>query len=277
MTTSTWEPGSIVAMLGKHEISKLIAWCSDGLYSHIGIVVDGGSFIEATTAGVVETSIKKRCPAIGQSPLHGFFSARTVDGGPLTANQSAALSAAARDYVGQKYDTGVLAQLGMVVLVKRRIPEGAAECQARKLIDFALDQLVRGDREKLTCSELVYRVFAEAKVTPSLRLPLGNPPRLNQPFPEVDWAAFACEVAEIYFPGSCDFERNLSSQSPEDISAERLLQRIDEVAAQLDLAPGVAESSLPMSRLVSPNPKVVQIPDLISSPRFAQADMPPCP
>ena len=277
MNAKTFRPGSIVSMLGDGEISKLIAWCSDGDYSHVGLVVDGGGFIEAYTNGVAEQTLVMRCPQIQTSPRSAIHAARNDDGSALTPQQIEALGKAARAHVNRPYDTGVLVQLGMVVLVKRRLPGDSRSWPARALIRAALDHLVQGDREKVTCSELVYRIFAEAEVAPSLHLTLGDPPRLNQPFPEVDWAKFACEVAGIYFPGRLSCEINLSNQSPEDTRVERLRQRIDEVAAELGLTPGMPKSSLPMPPIVSPNPKVVQIPELITSPRFEATAMPPCP
>lgn len=277
MNAGTFRPGSIVTILGAGEISKLIAWCSDGHYSHVGLVVAGGGFIEAYADGVAEQTLVKRCPEIQASPRSEAFAACSNDGRALTLRQIEALSKAARAHVNRPYDTGVLVQLGMVVLVKRRLPGDSRSWPARALILAALDHLVRGDREKVTCSELVYRIFAEAEVAPSLHIPLGNPPRLNQPFPKVDWAEFACEVAGIYFPGRRSFEINLHGQGPADTGVERLRQRIDEVAAELGLTPGMPESSLPMPPIVSPNPKVVQIPELITSPRFEATAMPPCP
>lgn len=277
MNEATWPAGTLIAMLGDGEISKLIAWCSDGRFSHIGIVVDGERFIEATTGGVKATPLSERCASIQQNPLSEIFSARDANGSPLSAAAGTALSTAARDHVGRAYDTGVLVQLGMVVLVKRRVPEDLAAWPARQLILLALDHLVSGDREKVTCSELVYRVFAEARITPSLRVPLGDPPRINQPFPNVDWVEFVREVLGIYLPKGRHLGLDMGRTSPEDASPEAVSRRIDEVSARLGLAPQAWEPGVPMSPVFVPNPKVVQIPELISSPRFARTVMPPCP
>lgn len=272
MTKLPDEPGTIFAMLGDAEISKLVTWCSDGLYSHIGVVVDDGDFVEATTAGVRALPLSDRSETIRTQVRYAAWSARNDDGSPLAAAQLKALSNAARAHVGRPYDTGVLVQLGMVVLVKRRVPRERLAGPARALIIAALAHLVRGRRDAFTCSELVYRAFAEAQAIPPLRPHLPEPPRLHQPFPDIDWAQFACEVAEIYRPGAVPDEcrdalTGVGSAAP---TAEAVLERIDEVAEALGLlagSPTPATAGLPPPQ---PNPKAVQLPELTASPRFIE-------
>lgn len=262
------EPGTVIAMLGRGEVPKLIAWCSDGLYSHVGVVVDGGDFVEARTTGVTLTPMADRWDEIKARVRRATWRPRNDDGSPLDAAQARALSDAARVHVGRPYDTGVLVQLGMVVLVKRRVPTGAEKWPARALILAALDSLVAGDRERVTCSELVYRVFQEAAANPGLVPRLVEAARLNLPFPDVDWVAFAEEAIGIYFPeerakGEPEGPTAPSLDKP---SVEDVTRRIEEVAVRLGLATGMPTS--PGLPLPAPNPKVVQIPELTSSPRF---------
>jgi hypothetical protein len=267
MTNIPDQPGTIVTMLGDNEISRLIAWCSDGLYSHIGMVIDGSEFVEAGIGGVRSTSFSTRmCEVFGRPR---FAAWRTVNdnGSGLDQAQIRALSAAARAHVGRDYDTGVLVQLGMVVMVKRRVPRDFSAWPARALIIAALDHLVNGDRERLTCSELVYRAFSEAGAMPDLRPPLGDPPRLNQEFPDVDWAKFACEVIQIYKPDALPRPcRDLLAELRWGYaSVDDVLRKIEEIEAILRARAHHARDRVPQP---SPNAKVVQIPELTASTRF---------
>jgi hypothetical protein len=45
------QPGDVLLMMGRCQLSKLIAWASDSKYSHAALMLDDGQLVEAALSG----------------------------------------------------------------------------------------------------------------------------------------------------------------------------------------------------------------------------------
>ena len=163
------QPGDVLLMRGRSELSTLIAWVCDSVYSHSAVMADDGLLYESITHGVVSTPLASR---LGQdSPVYLVDAFRPVahDGSPLAVDDRTRVVAHGAGMLGRPYATGELAMIGIVVAVRGKSFPGAP-MWLRWVLRAAFDGLLDDDADKLTCSEYVYRCFAENAATPKGRL-----------------------------------------------------------------------------------------------------------
>jgi hypothetical protein len=191
--------GDVLLMLGDGPLSELIAWASDGPYSHAAIVADDGDLIEATSRGVVRTPLPAK---LADRDHYHFIDAMRMDGtrGPgLAAADAAAVLARAASLLGTPYPLDQLALFGVIMAVRGKWPRHAL---GRLLVRVALDHALPDDTGQVVCSEVVYRAYAECAVEPSGRLApvivVGG--RGTAPFPDIDWKALFDELWPLLGP-----------------------------------------------------------------------------
>jgi hypothetical protein len=191
--------GDVLLMLGTGEVSKLIAWGSDALYSHAAVVADPGYIIEATTKGVQRNSIADRLVDHVRFVLVDAIHSLARDGSELTTADRAAVLATAQTMLNRPYPLDKLAEFGLIVTIRQKLPKNPL---ARFVVREALDHLVKQDPQRVVCSEVVYRSLAECSVTPSGRLApeivLEAP--TNEPLGPFNWLALLEEVVELTHP-----------------------------------------------------------------------------
>lgn len=193
------QTGDVLLMLGHGELSKLIAWCGDSIYSHAAIVADGGDLIEAAASGVRRYSIATRLADTSEYFFVDAFRPLAKDGSAFTQDDRAAVLAHAISLLGVPYPLDSLATLGVLVAVRQKWPQ---HWLARIVVREALDHLVKNNPSHMVCSEVVYRSLAECNVSPFARLApivvLAEP--THEPFPHVDWKALWDEVWPLLHP-----------------------------------------------------------------------------
>ncbi len=191
--------GDVLLMLGHGELSKLIAWCGDSIYSHAAIVADQGELIEAAAPCARRYSLVKRLADTSEYYFIDAFRPLANGGAPLNDADRAAVLAHAQSLLGVPFPVDRLATLGVLVAVRGKWPQ---HWLARLLVREALDHLVRDDPSHMVCSEVVYRSLAECEVQPRGRLA----PRIvlaattHEPFPVVDWKALWDEMWPLLHP-----------------------------------------------------------------------------
>jgi hypothetical protein len=269
-------PGDVLLMLGRSEISKLIAWCDDSLYSHVGLVLDADTLIEAATSGVRLASVRERIAARERFRYIDAYRPRDRGGRELSEHQLAALRRRAAHYEGKPYAKDALLELGVVVAVRGKLPQHPL---ARWLVRVALDHVVDEQADGVVCSELVYRCFAEADTAPEQRIAPRVVIEAPQPvpFPKVDWIAFLEEVRAIYKPRAL---RGLAAGAleagvPDTVeqvpapSDAALADALAAARAALGVSPAATSEAAFASRPIevdNPNPRTVMPLDLENSP-----------
>ena len=278
------ETGDVLLMLGQGPLSDLIAWASDGPYSHAAMVADGGDLIEAAASGVRRYPLARRLA--DQVNYHYIDAFRVqAEGAPLAADDLGDVLAKAVSMLGIPYPVDQLALLGAVMAVRGKWP---VHPLARLLVREALDHAVPDDAGRVVCSEMVYRAYSECAAMPSGRLApeivVGE--RGDAPFPDIDWKALFDEVWPLLRPRrrqalqssmarvnalkSGDATGVLAAADSVAVSDAELEQARLAVLARFDVEPAaVGENALlagaaPVDR--RPNPKLVSPQDLAASP-----------
>lgn len=191
--------GDVVLMLGQGELSKLLAWNGDSLYSHGFLVYDAQTLVEAATAGVRVLPLAERARDRDEVVYADAYRPLTRGGSEFDPAQQAAVHAIATAYRGKPYALDILAQLAVVVALRNKLP---AHWLARLVIREAVDHLVKQDPSHVVCTELVYRCLDEADIQPphalSPRIMLEAPN--HPPLPEIDWWALYRECRQILRP-----------------------------------------------------------------------------
>ncbi|MDH5834153.1 hypothetical protein [Luteimonas kalidii] len=284
------QTGDILLMLGEGPLSELIAWASDGAYSHAAIVADGGDLIEAAASGVRRYPLAQR---LGDQANYHFIDALRVHdraGAPLTAVDLGQVLAQAQTMLGVPYPVDQLALLGVVMAVRGKWP---VHPWGRLLVRVALDHALPDDDGRMVCSEVVYRAYAECAAVPAGRLApeIVIGPRGTAPFPEIDWKALFDEVWPLLRPGGREtlhgprMQVNAmksvdlagagaagAEQSVEPVSDDMLEQARQAVlarAASAVVAPRGVGDALPAADALpdaTPNPRLVSPEDLAISP-----------
>lgn len=200
LTPSGLRTGDVLLMLGDGPLSDLIAWASDGPYSHAAIVADGGDLIEAAASGVRRYPLAQR---IGDQVNYHFIDAFRMHGAgdvALDAADLAAVLAKAESLLGIPYPVDQLALLGVIMAVRGKWPSHPL---ARQLVRVALDHALPDSTGGMVCSEVVYRAYAECAALPAGRLAprivVGE--RGTAPFPAIDWKALFDEIWPLLKPG----------------------------------------------------------------------------
>jgi hypothetical protein len=279
--------GDVLLMMGEGPLSDLIAWASDSIYSHAAIVADGGDLVEAATAGVRRYPLATR---LADQAHYHFIDALRMQGDgvePLTAADSAEVLAKAVSLLGVPYPVDQLALFGAIMAVRGKWP---AEPWARLLVRVALDHALPDTTDRMVCSEVVYRAYAECAALPAGRLApvivIGE--RGTAPFPEIDWKALFDEIWPLLQPGGRERLQTariqLNAMRGEDLQglhggAGALPQVSD---AELEFArravlgttgllagPGDLRLDGPGTVVPEPNPRLVSPQDLAASPSLS--------
>ncbi|RTL20949.1 MAG: hypothetical protein EKK52_09255 [Burkholderiales bacterium] len=177
-------PGDILLHAGTGEISKLIKWASDSLYSHAALVYAPGLLAEAISGGVhLDQSIAARLA--DHDEVTRIDVVRPVNGGqPLTGAQVGRLQAAAQALQGRKFALNQMAELGLICVLRNKLTDNMA---ARRLIHWLLNEVVPENENRLVCSEFVYLAFhgtQDAALDPQIVVT----PAKDLPWPDVDYA-----------------------------------------------------------------------------------------
>ena len=191
--------GDVLLMMGEGPLSDLIAWASDGIHSHAALVADDGDLIEAATAGVRRYPLDAR---LADQANYRFIDAMRfhrdgVQG--LDPADGAAVLARAASLLGTPYPVDQLALFGAIMAVRGKWPE---HYLGRLLVREALDHALPDSTDRMVCSEVVYRAYAECAATPAGRLApvivVGE--RGTAPFPDIDWKALFDEIWPLLHP-----------------------------------------------------------------------------
>lgn len=279
------QTGDILLMLGQGPLSDLIAWASDGPYSHAAMVADAGDLIEASAAGVRRYPLAQRLADQVNYHYIDAFRVHGASGSALSAGDLGEVLAEAVTMLGIPYPVDQLALLGAIMAVRGKWP---VHPLARLLVREALDHAVPDDASRVVCSEMVYRAYAECAATPDGRLApriiVGE--RGDAPFPDIDWKALFDEVWPLLRPprrqalqsnmarlnalkGS-DTVGVLAAMGGETVSDGELEQARQVVLARLGATPEAMNGKALMAGAdpvdKRPNPKLVSPQDLAVSP-----------
>jgi hypothetical protein len=269
-STVTLVTGDVLLMLGHGEISKLIAWCSDSLYSHAAIVADDGNLIEAAPKGVRRKSFAERLEDRDNYHFVDGYRPLTRAGQPLTEGDRKSVLGKADALIGTGYPLDQLAVIGLLTAIRGKVPEGL---MARFIVYMAIDHLLADDDSKLMCSELVYRCLAECDVSPRGKLAptIVTGEATHWPFPDIDWVAFLRELAQVIIPPrryKRYFEESLTAAADLDSRVPRYPGRqieaaIEEARRRLAIPPPPDRNGVPVP---DPNPKLITPLELTSTP-----------
>jgi hypothetical protein len=271
------QPGDVLLMLSRGELSRLIAWFGDSIYSHSALVADNGDLIEAAAHGVRRYPLAKRLADTAGVCFIDAFRPLAHDGSTLTEADRDLVIAHAQSLLGVPYPLDSLAMLGVIIAVRdKAFP---SHPMVRLLIREALDHLVRDNPSHMVCSELVYRSFAECDAVPEGRLAPRIVPSATSgaPFPHVDWKALLEELLALRHPARVAMANVLETyiSAPEVVDDEMLAASLAAARAHLGIASGrsgkgalLAGTGIadPHAANDRPNPKLVTPLDLAHTP-----------
>lgn len=254
-------PGDVLLHAGTGEISKLIAWASNSVYSHCALVLDADTLIESAANGVATSPLATR---LADTTHFTLIDAWRWGGssGQIAPDALAAMQARARSALGDPYPLDALFELGVVCAVRDAVDWPP---HLHWLIRVALDHVVHLDPSRMVCSEFVYRCFAEAATVPPGALcpvinVLSGPTR---PFPQIDWAALVEEYLQAL--------RYMHHAPPPPESPGRALASPREaLAVQAAAARAHRAGAAPRGGMVEPHPNAdtVTPQDFANSPSF---------
>jgi hypothetical protein len=248
-------PGDFGLTLGRSQISKLIAWAGDSLYSHAFLVFDQNQLIEAAPGGVRLVPIARRMrePSL---LLFDVYRPSNSQGYSYQEREILAMQAQAREYVGRDYPMNELMQLGLMSALRNKIqvPE-----PLRWILRIALDAVIRDDPKEMVCSELIFRILREAKVEPkgTLEPSIINPVRSHAAMPPIDLVALWREIEQL-FP---------KAQAAELAQRQAISEaELEEKAAFIRAKYASAALKTTVFIVPNPNPKTIFPADLERSP-----------
>jgi hypothetical protein len=180
------ETGDVLLMMGNAEVSKVIAWCSDSIYSHAAIVADNLRLFEANADGARFVDIAKRVrETAGYLRVHAFrpHLPGAQQFGP--ADRHSVL----RKIVSLEttpYPLGDILSLGMAVAARGKVFEDE---RLRAIFAMLLDLLIERYTGAMSCAELVFRCLAECDAVPAKKLApqILFPDSKHTPFPPIDF------------------------------------------------------------------------------------------
>lgn len=269
------QPGDVLLMLSRGELSKLIAWFGDSIYSHSALVADRGDLIEAAAHGARRYPLAQRLADTAEVHFIDAFRPLAHDGSALTEADRGLVTAHAQSLLGVPYPLDSLAMLGVIIAVRgKAFP---SHPMARLLIREALDHLVRDNPSHMVCSELVYRSFSECGATPEGRLAPRIVPSATSgtPFPEVDWKALLEELRALRHPARLASAHAFDVELPAAaaVADETLATSLAAARAHLGIAPGLLTQEMPSVAVADAhrnagtvNPKLVTPLDLAHTP-----------
>jgi hypothetical protein len=266
--------GDLLLMLGKSELSKLIAWFGDSRYSHVSMVSENGMLIEAIRPVAAESPLSKRLAENGPVVLVDAYRSLAADGSPLSGEDRAAVLRHARSLLGTVFAQDELVMVGFLVALRGKPQHLPA--WLRWVIHQATEHAIRQDPGKMMCSEFAYRSFADCDVSPPGRLArpiaMGEPSDL--PFPEIDYAGLQKEVREIlgfkaHDNKAVEAGEQLGEAVDLDVDEQVLDDAIAALRAQLGVDADVADAPNALKAEAwtppRPNPKLVRPRDLADS------------
>ena len=274
ITIDGLQEGDILLMLGDGPLSDLIAWASDGPYSHAALVVDGGDLLEASFAGVRRAPLRDRVKELAHYHFIDAWRPHDAGGQPWGTADRALGRERAERMLGAPYPVDQLALFGAVMAVRGKWPKHPL---LRKLVRIALDRALPSESPALVCSEVVYRAWAECDAAPRGRmaLPIIEGERGDAPFPAIDWQRLYDEIGPLLFPAPEG--EALRGAAPADVGA--LLGSADEVPDEVldEARRRLLGATAGQARLrsagtasagasVAPNPRLVSPQDLANSP-----------
>lgn len=257
-------PGDLLLHLGNSQISALVAWFGDAIYSHIALMANAGEFIEAAPGGARRVPLARRLAQVNDYHFIDLYRPTARGGRVATQAQIDAVVLRATRYLGSPYPFDLLAQLGVISALRGRLPENNL---TRWVIRLAIDAAMERDASRVMCSEIVYRALAEAPTTPTAAMApaiVVSAPLLL-PFPDIDVAKLIKELEAMI--------KSKSNGAPLSLEeAPQLDERHSDVALASDYAKlrehlGEAPSkSTDVIVVPNPNPKTVSPADLERSP-----------
>lgn len=272
------QPGDLLLHLGKSQISYLVAWFGDAIYSHVAIMAEAGDLIEAAPGGARRVPLARRLAQVDDYHFIDLYRPTAVGGRVPNAQQIAAVVRRAGQYLGSPYPLDLLVQLGVISALRGRLPESNP---ARWLIRLAIDAAMSRDASRVMCSEIVYRALAEADTTPaaSMTPTIVVSAPLLLPFPAIDLAKLIKELESVLKPDA----PRMADLDPLQVLDERhsddaLTRDYATVREQLG---ATAKHASNVIVVPNPNPKTVSPADLERSPsvrwvgrlRLAQAGL----
>lgn len=268
----TLQPGDILLVMSEGPLSDLIAWASDGAYSHAALVVDGGDVIEASLGGVRRSSLARRVADTGRVHYIDAWRPMGEAGQPFGAADLSLVVRHAGTMLGAPYPVDQLALFGAIMALRGKWP---ADPLLRKVVRIALDHAVPSDSPALLCSEVVYRAWAECAAEPQGQLAprIVEGERGTAPLPDIDWVRLAAEVGPLLGPQTAGnaLQGGLSTDAAALLGAGGTPTDADlDAARQRVLADAGATAALrsagPALVAHRPNPRLVSPQDLANSP-----------
>jgi hypothetical protein len=259
--------GDVLLMLSKGEVSALIAWMGDSIYSHSAIVVDSGELIEAVGRGVVFSSLSELKKDKEGTWFVDAFQRIDHHGHDLSDSLRQAILRSAKTFLETPFEFGKLVQIGVISAVRQKWPQ---HWMARLLIREALDFVLANSSDAMTCSQFVYTsmLLAEANPANSAAPRIIVPAPTDLPFPDIDWLQFAIEARAIIAaakPAAADGEIQWQQVSAQTISDDVLSAKAAVLRTQLGLTESISTHA--HGRVINnPNPKLVTPQDLANSP-----------
>jgi hypothetical protein len=264
------QPGDILLHKGRGEISKLIMWVGESIYSHSAFVYDASHIIESASKGVNKSDLNIR---ITKGPewfyLIDVYRPTKLAHAPTGSNYLDAIRESADSYEGSKFPVNKLFEFGIICAIRNKVAPNVA---FRLLVWRALKYVLRDEKPpRLMCSEFVYRCFTEAATAPPRALAptiIVTKPA-PEPFPDVDWAKLWQEYEEAVGPAvhdilDADFpESDVSSDERFEMLRQRVLVRLF----------GLPRAFIQADKVIpNPPPRSILPADLAHSPSHAVGD-----
>lgn len=265
-------PGDFGLTLGRSEISKMVAWVGDSLYSHAFLVLDNDHLIEAAPGGVRIVPIAQRM-AEPSLLLFDVYRPSNGDGFSYNETEVAAIRRTARSFLRRRYPFNELFLLGMMCAVRNWFPNNDT---VRWILRIAMDALIRDDPNEMVCSELIFRTLREAEVQPRAFLEpcIINPIRAHAAMPPINFPALIREIEQLFpkadatAPHTQDNDALLNSAAyaaflnRDPISELELQAQAEAVRAKFELETIKSGAFI----IPNPNPKAIFPSDLERSP-----------
>ncbi len=292
-TTSTLDldvlqPGDVLLMMGQGPLSDLIAWASDSRYSHAALVADDGELIEASASGVRRYRLATRLADQANYRWIDALRWRSAGGTALEAADAACVLARANALLGIAYPVDQLALFGAIMAVRGKWP---VHPLGRWLVRIALDHALPDRGDRMVCSEVVYRAYAECAAVPAGRLApaILVGPRGGAPFPEIDWEQLWREIGPLLGPSARPALRAAGAAAagageaalgglpsgPEavaeisDAELEAARRAVLGGGGAVRAALGQVAAQVGDRQIPSPNPRLVSPQDLAASPSLS--------
>ena len=282
----TLRSGDVLLLRGRSELSALIAWTCNDIYSHSAIVTEDGGLMESVTRGIVRGEVAQKVAATDRYYLVDAFRPLSHELAALDPQDRSMAIEHGASLLGLPYATNELAVIGVTVALRNWVFEDMP-IWLRGVLRVAFDMLLSDDATQMICSEYVYRCFAECAALPAGRLApqivVAPPPAESQPF-DVDIPALIKEIrdllghqkalADAVFPPDGVLQvaepRGGLDASALEASARAVRMRLGVGEEEKGLLMAVADGRPPMAGGVLPvsavNPKGVSPGDLARSP-----------